>query len=466
MREDIAACLRAERGLVIAPAGCGKTQLLRDCIESHAGAKPVLVLTHTNAGVAALKGRLSGVDSKTYSLSTIDGWAIKLVSLFPHRSGLPRAQLERERPDYLAIRAAAVELLKDRELQRILSANYSNLLVDEYQDCSVRQHSLISLASEAIDTCVFGDYMQAIFDFGRDGIASWSEDVLGRFEPVHELSTPWRWINAGKRELGKWLLEVRSSLANGEKVDLRNRPEDVEWVQLPADRNQAAQTMLRACRVSLPSNGRLLVMAESTSPQIQQKVASLTPGAATVEAVDLRDLTQFAANFDLDSDDAVEKLVEFASKMATGVNTAPVLKRIDTITRGRHKNPPNPFEGAILEFTSSRTFRHASDVLASIDRLPDTRVFRPMLMKGAIKSLLSADECGFSEACYKVREQQRFQSRTLARRSVGSTLLLKGLESEVAVVLNGDDLNARHLYVALTRGSHRLVICSRTPLVG
>ena len=466
MREDIAACLGAERGLVIAPAGCGKTQLLRDCIESHAGEKPILVLTHTNAGVAALKGRLSGVDSQTYSLSTIDGWAIRLASLFPHRSGLPRAQLEQERPDYLAIRAAAVELLQDREFRRILSANYSNLLVDEYQDCSVRQHSLISLASEAIDTCVFGDYMQAIFDFGRDGIASWSEDVLGRFEVVHELSTPWRWINAGKRELGEWLLEVRSSLANGKKVDLRNSPEDVEWVQLPADRNQAAQTMLRACRVSLPRDGRLLVMAESTNPRMQQKVASLTPGAATVEAVDLRDLTQFAARFALDSDDAVEQLVEFASKTATGVNSAPVLKRIDTITRGKHKNPPNPFEGAILEFIDARTFQHASAVLASINSLTDARVYRPMLMKAAIKALLSADDCGFGEACFKVREQQRFQNRTLARRSVGSTLLLKGLESEVAVVLNGGGLNARHLYVALTRGSHQIVVCSTSPLVG
>jgi DNA helicase-2/ATP-dependent DNA helicase PcrA len=41
-------------------------------------------------------------------------------------------------------------------------------------------------------------------------------------------------------------------------------------------------------------------------------------------------------------------------------------------------------------------------------------------------------------------------------------LLLKGLEAEVAVILNAADLDAKNLYVAMTRGSHALVICSPT----
>ena len=51
--------LRAiERGTVTAPAGCGKTQLIAHALAGHRGNKPILVLTHTNAGVAALRGRL------------------------------------------------------------------------------------------------------------------------------------------------------------------------------------------------------------------------------------------------------------------------------------------------------------------------------------------------------------------------------------------------------------------------
>lgn len=68
--------LRAiERGAVTAPAGCGKIQLIAHALAGHRGNKPFLVLTHTNARIAALRGRLdcAGVSASAYRLSTIDG---------------------------------------------------------------------------------------------------------------------------------------------------------------------------------------------------------------------------------------------------------------------------------------------------------------------------------------------------------------------------------------------------------
>jgi ATP-dependent exoDNAse (exonuclease V) beta subunit len=44
-------------------------------------------------------------------------------------------------------------------------------------------------------------------------------------------------------------------------------------------------------------------------------------------------------------------------------------------------------------------------------------------------------------------------------------LLLKGLEAEVAVVLYADVMDARNLYVALTRGSKKLVVCSKSKVL-
>jgi DNA helicase-2/ATP-dependent DNA helicase PcrA len=50
--------------------------------------------------------------------------------------------------------------------------------------------------------------------------------------------------------------------------------------------------------------------------------------------------------------------------------------------------------------------------------------------------------------------------------------LLKGLEGDVAVILDASDFdrdaakNRKNLYVAMTRGSRKLVICSPTPLLG
>ena len=54
-------------GTITAPAGCGKTHLVAQSIASHSEQElPLLVLTHTNAGVAALRKRVEklGVSPK------------------------------------------------------------------------------------------------------------------------------------------------------------------------------------------------------------------------------------------------------------------------------------------------------------------------------------------------------------------------------------------------------------------
>src|SRR5262245_41865349 len=138
--------LKIKRGLVVSPAGCGKTQLIAEALKRHTGGKPVLILTHTNAGVVALRARLdkAGVSPASYRLSTIDGWAMRLVSTFPSRSGLNAdvLKLTNPRTGYPAIRRAAAVLLKEGHISDIVAASYARLLVDEYQDCSKFQHAV------------------------------------------------------------------------------------------------------------------------------------------------------------------------------------------------------------------------------------------------------------------------------------------------------------------------------------
>jgi DNA helicase-2/ATP-dependent DNA helicase PcrA len=107
--------LAINRGTVAAPAGCGKTHLIADTLKRHDAAKPILTLTHTNAGVAALRGRLdkAGVSPRAYRLATLDGWAMRLIGMFPARSKVKPAVLRLNNPgkDYPAIRSAAWTLL-------------------------------------------------------------------------------------------------------------------------------------------------------------------------------------------------------------------------------------------------------------------------------------------------------------------------------------------------------------------
>ncbi|PJK11889.1 DNA helicase UvrD [Lysobacteraceae bacterium NML95-0200] len=465
--------LRAiERGTVTAPAGCGKTQLIAHALAGHRGNKPILVLTHTNAGVAALRGRLerAGVPASAYRLSTIDGWAIRLISTFPGRSAHDPETLRLVAPaqDYPAIRVAALKLLQAKHVNEVLKASYAHLIVDEYQDCSVPQHDIVCSLSLILPTCVLGDPMQAIFGFRGNALADWNQHVCAHFPVVGELATPWRWRNAGTEALGQWLLGARQLLAAGQPVDLRSAPpEHVTWIKTVPP-NDHAQRLTAARTASPNANGRVLIIADSRNRTAQQDFASQTPGASTVEAVDLRDLIAFASNFDAGAPNALAQLLDFAQSVMTNVSVAQLKRRLESLTKGTARNPPNEAESCALAFGRAHSLAAAAELLSALRALPNVRVYRPAILFGLLRAfqIASSGNISLEEAALRVREESRLLGRSLPRRAVGSTLLLKGLEAEVAVVLDADRMNAQHLYVAMTRGSMKLVVCSSDSVLG
>lgn len=465
--------LRAiKRGTVTAPASCGKTQLIAHALAEHRGNKPILVLTHTNAGVAALRGRLerAGVPASAYRLSTIDGWAIRLISTFPGRSAHDPEILRLEVParDYPAIRDAALKLLQAKHVSEVLKASYAHLIVDEYQDCSVPQHNIVCSLSLILPTCVLGDPMQAIFGFRGNPLADWNKDVCAHFPVVEELATPWRWRNAGAEELGQWLLEARRLLAAGRSVDLRSGPPGhVTWIKtIPP--NDHAQRLAAAKTASPIADGRVLIIADSRNRAAQKNFASQTPGASTVEAVDLQDLITFASKFDVGAPGALMQLLKLAQSVMTNVGVAQLKRRLESLTKGTARNPPNEAESHALAFERAPSLVAADKLLSELRALPNVRVYRPAILFGLLRAfqIASSGNISLEEAALRVREESRLLGRSLPRRAVGSTLLLKGLEAEVAVVLDADSMSAQHLYVAMTRGSMRLVVCSSKPMLG
>jgi len=470
MSESDPDLLALERGLVVAPAGCGKTELIARSILQHDDSKPILVLTHTNAGVAALRGRLdrAGVERSKYRLYTIDGWAIRLISSFPERAGHDPAILTSQRPNYPAIREAAAMLIKAGHIDDIIRASYSRLMVDEYQDCSIRQHAIVIHAARCLPTCVVGDPLQAVFGFGADPLADWASHVESFFPLAATLDRPWRWINADSEALGDWLLDVRRKLLAGETIDVSSGPSEVTWIQL--DGNDDHLKLRRAGRVAPPDKaGKVVIIGKSTSPESQRLFAKQTPGAVTVEAVDLRDLVSFAHRLDLSSPEAVRHVAEFAESVMTNVGAADLVKRVETIQAGRARKSPSDAERAALAFQSDRTTSRVADLLVEINKEGGVRAYRPDVLRGCLRALSNCsanDNLTFAQAAIQVREQSRVAGRVLPKRAVGSTLLLKGLEADVVVVLDADELDPRNLYVALTRGAKRVVICSRSPILG
>ncbi|HCF4685395.1 TPA: UvrD-helicase domain-containing protein [Pseudomonas aeruginosa] len=458
------------RGSITAPAGCGKTQIIADTLTMHRGPKPVLVLTHTNAGVTALRLRMQrgNVPASAYRIATLDGFAMRLATMFPMRSGLAADVLElRNRADdYPAIRLAANQLVVSGHIHDSLAATYAFLIVDEYQDCNIVQHAFVTALAAVLPTCVLGDPMQAIFGLGDNVVVDWNAHVLQQFPQIGELDQPWRWINARAEPFGRWLLECRQTLQAGGNIDLRQIPPQVTWIRLQdatARRQRAAAAMTPA----LTATGQVLVIADSQNARGRHEMARQTHGATTVEPVELGDLIAFGVAFDLQAGMALTLLVNFAASVMTQVAPSTLVPRLASLLRGTARNPPSPAELALQTFAEAPSYLRASDALRALQTQRDARVFRPDVFYGCLRALQMAASgtCSFAEATARERERNRHDSRPLARRAIGSTLLLKGQEAEVAVVLNPESMNAKHLYVAMTRGAAHLVICSETPVL-
>jgi DNA helicase-2/ATP-dependent DNA helicase PcrA len=463
--------LTINRGAVTAPAGCGKTYLIADALKRHRQTKPILVLTHTNAGVAALRGRLDafGVPATRYRLATLDGWAMRLAATFPMRSQIDPVALRLGNPgaNYPAIRNAATRLLADGHVADVVGASYARLIVDEYQDCSQRQHAMVTWLAQTLPTCVLGDPLQAIFGFGGDDLPGWNTDVCSYFPVVAQLTQPWRWINAGAADLGNWLLQARASMIAGQQVDVQTAPAGwVDWVQLTGTNDRAAR--VAAASIPAMADEKVLIIGFATSPAQQRGIASRVPGAIVVEAVDLKDLVAFGRSFEPTSINALEEIAAFAEELMSGAGA--VQAAADIRTHIGLGNPPDgPLEAAGYSLVSAGSYSAALDFLVELGRQAIGGIHRDAVMRACIRALrgcLGPQPPSFHDSTMQVREQSRLIGRPLAARSVGSTLLVKGLEGDIAVVLDGDALNFHHLYVAMTRGARKLVVCSASPILG
>lgn len=459
--------LAIDRGTVTAPAGCGKTHLIAQALTRHVGAKPILVLTHTNAGVAALRARLdkAGVVPSHYRLATIDGWCMRLLTLFPKRGGHDPAILTIANPrlHYPAIRQAAGTLLRDGHINDVLAATYDRMIVDEYQDCSEVQHAIVYYAAQSLRTCVLGDPMQAIFGFQGNALANWEQQVCAHFPIAAELTAPWRWMYAGEATFGRYLLDVRHALIAGHGVDLSAAPANVSWVHL--DGSEDHQRRLRADAVAAADGEKVLIIADSRNPAGQRQFASQIHGAVTVENVDMRDLITFGDGLDFTSAGLLQHLISFAGSVMTNTGGTNLLNRVVTLRAGRERQPASAVESAAIRLAETPCYRTAADLLVEIGREQGVRTHRPAILRGALRLLKNCgDNPGLSPAAAAIQERERSRliGRPLAKRTVGSTLLLKGLEADTAVILDPGEMDRRHLYVAMTRGAKRLIVCSRT----
>lgn len=199
------------KSLLIAPAGYGKTYAIVQCVKEVDGKS--LILTHTHAGVAALKKALKEqqIDKKYYEIETITSYAQKYVKAYCAET-LPNITDD----DYwVFILKKAESIFKNTHIQDVIKQTYSRLFVDEYQDCTISQHKVILAISESIPLHILGDPLQGIMDFNKenDPLVNFYNGDFENFTKTTELSTPYRWQKEGNNSsLGEYLVNIREKL--------------------------------------------------------------------------------------------------------------------------------------------------------------------------------------------------------------------------------------------------------------
>lgn len=470
---DAATLLSADRAFVIAPAGCGKTELIAKAVCLDAGCRS-LVLTHTHAGIDALRKRLKalGAAASTYEVDTIASWSLRLAASFPSTSGITT-----HRPDnaqWKAVYAVAAHLLSIKAIKIVARASFDSVYVDEYQDCSPLQHDIVLKLADIIPTRILGDPLQGIFDFGDSEIVDWQSHIKPHFEELPRLSEPHRWRKKNPA-LGTWLLTVREKLEAGQPVDLRQAPDGcVTFVQLPPDPRQRGDIQRRTCMSAICRDNETLLAVHSWEPQCHTLARRTGGKFRSPETIECDALFRIVKELD----DAPNSLTlarvafKFADLCLTKVKSD-LGRTGERIFDGRGLQQGLQYRHqeqleALAEIVEEGSFTSVHKALLALARMSGVVKARHELFHEMLRSL-KEHETGrhtcLEEAAIRARDRTRRNGRAPGRYVISRTLLVKGLEFDHVLILDANALDRKNLYVALTRGSRSLTVLAVSPIL-
>ncbi|MBR8147385.1 UvrD-helicase domain-containing protein [Burkholderia vietnamiensis] len=454
------------KGYVIAPAGYGKTHLIALAVK--AGSNRQLILTHTFAGVNSIKSKMTylGVPSSRYQVDTIASWSLRLCLAYPRTSGwkVENPTSKQWNPLYESCR----DLLSKKFIRHVVGSTYSGVYVDEYQDCSDVQHTLVCALADFLPCRILGDPLQAIFDFA-DKPVDWDASIYPHFECLGQLETPWRWDNAGAHELGAWLKAARATLQAGQKVNLNGAlPKGVKRISVDPQFLSAKQYSILC---DFLGNDATVIALHGGDQQSKNKTHLLARTMAgkfsSIEEVEGKDLLSFIKK--LQAAKTVNAgfllVLDFAKKCFTGIDKILVAgtKRGEVAKQTKATKYPLVLASAnrYLGEPSSSNLR---DFFCVVRDNPETSTYRRDLLNrfmNILKIHVDGEAATLLESANSYQRELRHTGRPLRHKKlIGTTLLVKGLEYDHAILLEADSLELKELYVAMTRGSKSLTIIS------
>ena len=446
------ALAQASSGFVESPAGCGKTEAIVRTVGTYCNGRQ-LVLTHTNAGVDALRQRFRrrSVSKDKYHVDTISGWAWGWVRKYPENAGYTGSK---EIAQWKDIYAAMSALLQKDFVKLGVTNSYAGIVVDEYQDCTVPMHQLIVQLKTLLPCRVLGDDLQGIFGFD-DPLIDWAIVTTEFANNLGALETPHRWIEAGNETLGRWLLNTRSQFRQEQEPDYGGSP---------IDRRTVGYSDLGPLLVRLTheKNGRVCVIGPKARPlPAGIETTLVNKNYRVLEPNDLSALRPLIHSLsDGSPTEKVKAAHKFLFRAYSGLS-GDDKTFIQKMLRGENQRPQRADRRILCQkHTNGTTIQLVFDLLAYVERLNGISC-KLSESVSALKCIAEENqETGTDYKTLYANEigKRKYQSRGKVYRCIGSTLLVKGLEFDHVIILRNSDWqlnwgNYKDLYVALTRGS-------------
>lgn len=443
---------------VVAPAGHGKTELIANIA---ALGHRALILTHTHAGVHAIRARLKrlGIPHARVAVDTIAGWSMRYAHAFPGVAQPPAGMPQGAQWDQLY--RGATLALEIKAVREVIAASYDRILIDEYQDCGGLQHRLAITLSSIVPTLIFGDPMQGIFEFAGATL-SWEGEIHQSFPFAGTLETPHRWTK-NNHELGGWVAETRMKLMRGEAINLADS------------------------RITYRESGDLFDMgtlfegiegkegsfaAIYCNKGLCYKLAKAASGGyQAIEEVAANRLCEFATAWDRTNEVAgrlrsITTLIDDCFNKKTNIESEAVDSEDVAVQQALRDLVPglgngNGAEAAVQIFALSR-------------KRPRWKLFRNELWRDAERAageVFAGRAETMAAATNSVRQRVNNSGRKLPKRTVSTPLLLKGLEFDHVVIPDASHFGrerqaqAKLFYVAISRATQSLTIASSTPIL-
>ncbi|WP_436397715.1 UvrD-helicase domain-containing protein [Roseobacter sp. S98] len=442
--------VEGENSSIIAPAGFGKTETIA---KAAGHCRRALILTHTHAGVQAVRARLRKLEVPhgRASVDTFAGWCMKYSNSFPKTAQPPGPLPQGEEWDVLY--KGTRDALGVSAVRQIVAASYDRVLIDEYQDCNPHQHDVALALSTIVPTTIFGDPMQGIFEFAGASL-DWQTTIFPRFPLIAELKIPHRW-EKHNRSLGEWISETRKRLIAGNDIELDD--DRIKWRQssdafdmgvLFEDLDREAERVAAIhCR-----KGTCISLARATNGAFQ-----------AIEELAANRMQEFARDWDLSTRDrAYDQVIRglFSDCFRQKEKSADGLEE-------DHSAVEQLMHELVKQLSGAEPALAASGLLYAARDHPRWRLFRSELWRDcerAISEVVNGRCSTMAEAAQVVRQRSNHIGRQLPRRTVSTPLLLKGLEFQDVVIPYAPHFNfeeqaqAKLFYVAISRATRSLVI--------